>query len=290
MANLLASARAGGYGVGYFEAWDGVSMEAVLEAAEEERSPVILGFGCMMTSGHWLDNGGLEQHAGIGTALASRAEVPVALLLNEAQTEEQAHRALGLGFNAVMLDTSNWPVEEAIRAVSNLVREAHSRGVIVEAELGKLPDFHEGSVSEGRLTDPEEAAAFVEATGADCLAVSIGNVHLQTEGRSPVDLQRLAAIRERVSVPFVIHGGTGFPPDAVAGAIALGAVKFNVGTELKRAYLEAVKQGLSALPAGADVHAVAGSHKDQDFLHAGKEAMKAKVRERMRLYGSSGRA
>src|SRR5579872_6863231 len=109
MTVLLDRALQGGYGVGYFEAWDSYSLEAVCEAAEEERSPVILGFGCMMVADRWLDDGGVELLAGIGRSVAARAGGPVSLLLNEARTYEQAVRAMAAGFNAVMLDTSAWP-------------------------------------------------------------------------------------------------------------------------------------------------------------------------------------
>src|SRR5262245_41519280 len=118
MTSLLERAWKNGYGIGYFEAWDSYSLEAVCDAAEEDRAPVILGFGCMMADRAWLDNGGVEVLGGIGQVAAERARVPVALLLNEAQTFDQAVRALQAGFNAVMLDTSAWPEPEAREAVS----------------------------------------------------------------------------------------------------------------------------------------------------------------------------
>src|SRR6185369_10896284 len=118
----------------------------------------------------------------LGRVRAERTTVPVALLFNEAQTFDQALRAMDAGFNAVMLDTAVWPAEEAAGTVAELVRAAHPRGVAVEAELGRLPDATAAGIdrSHASLTDPEAAAAFVAATGVDCLAVSIGNVHLLT--------------------------------------------------------------------------------------------------------------
>ena len=156
----------------------------------------------------------------------------MALLLNEAQTLDQALRGVESGFNAVMLDTSGWAWDDAVTQVGELTRAAHASGVAVEGELGRLPDFIDGDVGRvaGSLTDPEQAAAFVAQTGVDCLAVSIGNVHLLTTRYAPVDLEHLEAISRRVSTPLVIHGGTSFPPDAVPRAIAAGVVKFNVGT------------------------------------------------------------
>ena len=137
---LLRQAQAGGYALGYFEAWDSYSLEAVCEAAEEERSPVILGFGGMMADRRWLDEGGVEALGALGRTRGERAAVPVGLLLNEAQTLEQALRGLDAGFNAVMLDTSAWPWDGALEVVAELARVAHIRDVAVEAELGRLPD------------------------------------------------------------------------------------------------------------------------------------------------------
>lgn len=298
MRVLLERARQREYGVGYFEAWDSYSLEAVLEAVEEERAPVILGFGCMMASRSWLDSGGIELLAGIGRAVAARARVPVALLLNEAQTYEQAVRGMEAGFNAVMLDTSAWSSQKALETVARLTREAHARGVAVEAELGRLPDAGEAGIdaSAGRrpspatLTDPDAAAEFVQQSGVDCLAVSIGNVHLLADGLAPVDLGRLEAIHRRVSVPLVIHGGTSFPPEAVPRAIAHGVAKFNVGTVLKRTFLDAVQDAMARWPHRVNVHEILGSHREADFMVAGQRAMKAKVKELIRLYGGTDRA
>jgi ketose-bisphosphate aldolase len=292
MPELMRDALSGGYGLGYFEAWDGYSLEAVCEAAEAERSPVILGFGGMMASREWLDDGGVEALAALGRVRAERLTVPCALILNEAQTLDQALRGIDAGFNAVMVDTSAWPYDEAVDAVAELVRVAHLRGVAVEAELGRLPDATgEGiDASSAALTDPEEAAAFVAATGVDCLAVSIGNVHLLTAHSAAVDMNRLAAIHTRVPVPLVIHGGTSFPPELVSEAVRNGVGKFNVGTILKRRFLSGAQESLSALNEPLDVHEVLGSHKAGDFLAAGKTAMREKVRELMRVYGSNDKA
>jgi ketose-bisphosphate aldolase len=292
MEELFQGARRDGYALGYFEAWDLYSLEASLEAAEAEASPVILGFGCMMADRDWLDQGGVEALGAIGRVEAQRAGVPVALLLNEAQTLEQALRGIGSGFNAVMLDTSAWAWDDTVAQVGELTRAAHARGVAVEGEVGRLPDATARGVddSQASLTDPEQAAVFVTQTGVDCLAVSIGNVHLLTTAYAPVDLDHLEAIARRVSTPLVIHGGTSFPPDAVSRAIAAGAVKFNVGTILKRAFFDGMRQSIQAQPEPPDVHLILGSHKSADVMNAGKARMREKVQELMRVYGSSGRA
>jgi ketose-bisphosphate aldolase len=282
LADLLADARAGGYAVGYFEAWDGYSLDAVLDAAEAERAPVVLGFGCLLADQDWLEAGGIESLAGLGRAAAERSRVPVSLLLNEAHTPAHGLRGVDAGFNAVMVCSSE------VETVARLVRETHARGAGVEGELGTLPDADDAT--HASLTDPNEAAAFVEATGVDCLAVSFGNVHV-LEGRSAVvDLDLLAAIHGAVDVPLVVHGGTSFPADAVGAAIERGVAKFNVGTALKRAFLDGLTEAVSSTAADASPHDLLGSHGPDDLLAAGQRRMTAVVRELMRLYGSGARA
>jgi ketose-bisphosphate aldolase len=292
LTTLLADARAHGYAVGYFEAWDGCSFEAVVEAAEAERAPAIIGAGCLLGNQPWLDGGGIELLGAVGSALARSARVPVALLLNETHTLEQSLGGLDAGFNAVMMHTGELGYTEAVSEVGKLVVAAHARGAAVEAELGNLPDAARGTIddSAASLTDPDEAASFVQATGVDCLAVSVGNVHLLRHGNAVIDLDRLRAVHARVSVPLVIHGATGFPHDDVAPAIAAGVAKFNVGTALRRAFLHGLTEAVAGLPADPDVHAAIGSHAPPDVLEAGKAAMVTVVRDLIRQYGGVGRA
>ena len=283
-AELLADARAGGYAVGYFEAWDGYSLDAVIRAAELEGSPAIVGFGCLLVDQDWLDRGGIEILAHTGSLAAERSAVPVSLLLNEAHTLGHGLRGVESGFDAVMLCTSD------IDANAALVQAAHAAGVAVEGELGTLPDGDSGGRiddSGSSLTDPVEAAAFVTATGVDALAVSIGNIHTLEGGRAPVDLARLEAIRQAVDVPLVIHGGTSFPADAVPAAVEHGVAKFNVGTALKRAYLDGLRS--HALPE-LSPHDLVGSHREPDLALRATEPMIECVRALMRLYGSAGMA
>ena len=306
MRDLLRAARNDGYAVGYFEAWDQHSLEAVLEAAEEARSPVILGFGCEIMDRRWYDGGGQRRLAALGVAAAEGATVPTALLLNEAATFGQAVRGLDLGFNAVMLDTSHLSFEENIAATRGMADAAHAVGADVEGELGRLPDasgalvgqdciLPSGSQIENlrhrpRLTDPEQAARYVAETGVDALSVSVGNVHVMTEGEARIDFERLGLVREAVEAPLVIHGGTGFPDGAVARAIALGVAKFNVGSILKQIFLDGIRGAIAALPAKVNLQEAVGSRKAGDLLQRAKDRMKAEVMRRMALYGSAGKA
>jgi ketose-bisphosphate aldolase len=292
LQQILGNARSDGYAVGYFEAWDACSLEAVLAAAEAESAPVILGFGAMMVDGTWLDGGGIEVLGAIGQSYAARSSVDVALLFNEAHTLDQAKRGIDAGFNAVMIDTHSWPTEDAIVAVKELCRVAHQSGVAVEGELGSPAEASASGVdrSHERLTDPEEAGRFVEETGVDCLAVSVGNVHILMDQEASIDLDRLRAIYERVDVPLVIHGGTSFPPSAVLPAVALGVAKFNVGTVLKHAFWDGLASAVDAAGRPPDVHRLLGSHKNSDAMATAQEQMTAKVRSLIEEYGGSGRS
>jgi ketose-bisphosphate aldolase len=291
LQHILSKARTDGYAVGYFEAWDACSLEAVLAAAEEESAPVILGFGAMMVDGTWLDSGGVEVLGAVGRSYAARSSVDVALLFNEAHTLDQARRGIDAGFNAVMIDTHSWPTHDAIVAVRELCRVAHQSGVAVEGELGSPAEATASGVdhSHESLTDPDEAAHFVAETGVDCLAVSVGNVHIMMDREASIDMERLHSIHERVEVPLVIHGGTSFPPAAVAPAIALGVAKFNVGTVLKHEFWDGLESSVRSVGTNPEVHKLLGSHKEPDVMAVAQQRMTTKVRSLIRQYGGSER-
>ena len=165
MREILRDALKGKYAVGYFEPWDQYSMEAVIQAAENMSSPVIVGCGGIMMDKDWFERGGMEVLAGIGRVLADRSKVPTALLLNEVNTFDEIERGLAYGFNAVMLDTSHLPFEENVRMTQRVVAAAHAVDVDVEAELGHLPlGFGEEGREKSFQTDPEKATEFVERT------------------------------------------------------------------------------------------------------------------------------
>ncbi|MGQ9625341.1 MAG: class II fructose-bisphosphate aldolase [Anaerolineae bacterium] len=284
LKEILQDALKGGYAVGYFEPWDQYSMEAVIQAAEKMNSPVIIGCGGMMMDKEWFDRWGMEGMAALGRVLARRSKVPTALILNEVEAFEQIVRGLVWGFNAVMLDSSHLPYEENVRLTQKVVEVAHAVGADVEAELGHLP-VGSGEGSESSLTDPEQAADFVARTGVDALAVSIGNVHILLEGKSEeLDFNRLAQIRQKVGVPLVIHGGTGFPDEAVRRAISLGVAKFNVGTVLKQAFLRGMAEALDETPEDASPQEVIGSRKESDIMAHARKRMRQEVERLITLY------
>jgi ketose-bisphosphate aldolase len=289
MREILGDALNGKYAVGYFEPWDQYSMEAVIGAAENLNSPVIIGCGGLMMDRDWFTGMGMEVLAGIGKVLAHRSKVPTALLLNEVSTFEQIEQGLRYGFNAVLLDTSHLSFKENVRLTQMVVAAAHSVNVDVEAELGHLP-FGSGEHDKGQpfLTDPDQAAEFVDRTKVDALAVSIGNVHVLLKGKSEqLDFDRLERMHRLVKVPLVIHGSSGFPDGAVSRVIDLGVAKFNVGTVLKRAYWTGLQEALARTPDNANPQHVIGSRGVSDiFVHA-RERMRAAVERLIALYMAS---
>ncbi len=281
---MLQDALEGQYAVGYFEPWDIASMEAVVDAAENQGCPVIIGCGGVMMNQAWFDRTGMASLAALARILALQSRVPTALLLNEVNTFEQIERGLALGFNAVMLVSADRPYDQNVALTKQVADAAHAAGAAVEGELGHLPDGGGPSSERDSLTDPDQAADFVARTGVDSLAVSIGNVHCLRDGTAAVDLDRLAEIRRRVLVPLVIHGGTGFPDSAVPRAISHGVSKFNVGTILKRRFLEGLRGALAELPESADVQQVMGSRKASDVVSIAKDRVRQEVERRMLLY------
>jgi len=285
-AELLAHARRHGYAVGYFESWDIASLEGVIDAAEQRRAPVIVGFnGEFLARPDRVPPARLEWYAALGRAAAESARVPCALMFNECPADAWVERATRLGFNLVMLADANAGYADLARRVAELVRVARPRGVAVEAELGVLP--HDAGAGTS-LTDPDLAAAFVRETGADLLAVSAGNVHVLLEGECGLDLPRLAAIRDKVDVPLVLHGGSGIADRSLTQAIALGVAKVNYGTYLKQRTVAAIRRALAACD--ANPHHVLGDGSDTDLIVLARRAVREAVLERIELLGCCGRA
>lgn len=287
---LLAGCRAGGYAVGYFESWNLESLQGVLDAAEQTRSPVIVGFSGEFLSGRErLAPERLALYGALGRAAAEASSVPCGFIFNECPDDSWVLAAIESGFNLVMPADPTRSYEDYVRRVQRIVAHARARQVAVEAELGELPcgvAGHEGHT--GQLTDPEVAQRFVSETGVDLLAVSVGNVHVQMTGETDLDLERLAAIHARVPVPLVLHGGTGIAPRSLQAAIRLGVAKVNYGTCLKQAYLKAVRAAISQ--ESGDPHVLLGRGGPRDVLVEGRLAVRDAVLQRIGLLGCCGRA
>lgn len=289
MNELLARARAGGYAVCYCESWNLESLQGVIEAAEELRSPVIAGFnGGFLMHPDRARPERLAYYGGLAAAV-SASSAPVAFLLNETDDLAQIEEGLGAGFNALMVENACLGPEAYLQRVKDVVRMARAKGVSVEAQIGHLPNSWDAGGG-GDLTDPARARAFVNETGIDALGVSIGNVHILTRGKAAIDLESLRKIHEAVDIPLVIHGGTGFPAELAGDAIALGVVKFNFGTNLKQAYLAAVRKAAEAYAEPMNPHHFLGIGGDRDIMTAGRNAVKQKTKELILAYGYAGRA
>jgi ketose-bisphosphate aldolase len=288
MKEILEDARHRGYSACYCESWNLESLQAVVEAAEAERSPIIAGFngGFLLRSGRTTFEQ-LGYYASLRAALA-RASVPVTFLLNESDSLEQIEQAIELGFDAVMPENENLSEEDYARLVKEVVKKAHAKGVTVEAQVGHLADASGGT--EADPTDPDAARSFVEATQIDALGVAVGNVHILTSGKRRLDLSALEKIRAVVEIPLVLHGGTGIPLEMAPRCIELGVAKVNFGTGLKQAYLAAVAEKLAKYHEPMSPHPFLGLGGDNDLLVAGREAVKAEVAKLLRAYCSAGMA
>ncbi len=234
MKTMLQEARRTRMAVGAFEFWSLDSAQAVVEAAEEAGTPVILQAGSIECA-----FAGMKNLVEAARRTAEAASVPVALHLDHAERIDLVRAAIDAGFTSVMIDASGRPFDENVAMTRQVVAMAAAAGVDVEAELGRLPGTEGGAVTEegdDALTDPDEAARFVRETGIDALAVSIGTRHGFYRSTPRIDLDRLARIADRVSLPLVLHGGSGTPPDKIVAAIALGIAKVNICTEFIAAF------------------------------------------------------
>jgi len=284
--DLLNDAMSNSYVVGYFESWDIYSLEAVIEAAEEVGSPVIIGFGESVVDYKWYDSGGIEKLASLGLVAAHNAKVPVSLIFNEISTFEHAIRGIKSGFNVVMLDSAHLQFSDHLKLTTELVKVAHSVDVAVEAEVGVLPTNEEnGTITEGKVTNPDDALEFVKKTKIDALAVSIGNVHLMKDDSANIDIKLLKEIHDIIDIPLVVHGGTGIPDNIIPELIKYGVAKINVGTILKKIFFGTLKKETNqGLDNNYNIHDIIGSKKSTDIMEKTKSKIKEEVKRRIKFY------
>jgi len=279
MKELLQEADKGGYAVGAFNANNMEIVQAIIEAAEEESSPVIL-----QASQGAIKYAGIEYIVGMVKVAAEKATVPVALHLDHGTSFEQIIQCVRHGFSSVMMDASKYPLEENIAIVKKVVEIAGCAGVSVEAELGKIGGTEDDiSVDEREalMTVPKEAAYFAEQTKVDALAVAIGTAHGPYKGTPKLDFARLEEINKLVATPLVLHGASGVPDEAVVKAISLGVCKINIDTELRQAFVTGIREVLEAKPQEIDPRKVLGP---------AKEALKEVVKGKIALFGCRGKA
>lgn len=291
LPELLESARAGRYAVGYFEAWDDSSLEAVTRAAEVHRSPVIIGIGGLSTDPGWLADVGIGLYGRAAEYLASASTVPTAVLLNEVHSVEEAVLGIGAGYNALMIHTQGWAWDRLVSDTARLVAAAHAADIAVEGEVGALAEMRDGEYVDAgsSYTTVDQAVSFVDATGVDCLAVAVGSVHFVTGNHVPtVQTGLITEIAAAVDVPLVLHGGSGTPDEQVRAAIAAGISKINVGTRLKHVYGRALRAALAT--DSGDPNLEFGSRTAGDVSSAAAAALEVEVGRLMAVFGSAGKA
>jgi len=230
IADQLKKAQQEGYAIPLFDIFDIQGAEGMFAAVEEKRAPVIAGIYSAL-----MEKPNAHAFAAYLRQRASDASVPVSLMLDHGASFEQCIQAISYGFSDVMFDGSRLPLADNIAHTQMVVRAAHAVGVAVEAELGHVGSGHEyQEVAAKRIgfTDPETAWQFVDQTGVDFLAIAIGNAHGLYRGDPHIDIDLLADIRSRVSLPLVLHGGTGISEEQFRAAIAHGIAKVNVATDL----------------------------------------------------------
>lgn len=246
--DLLRHAQDNSYAVGYFEAWNLESLLAVVRAAEVACSPVMVGFcGEYLASPQRKFKEDINLYGALARQVAQEASVPVATLLNESIDMNVAYQGVKADFDMVMFVDEGMPVDKLTVATRKLVEFAHACDVAVEGEVGSLgmADQSTGQQRAGHRTDPEIAAKFVAETGVDALAVSIGNVHFLEGSKVKLDFDLLEQLHGRVSVPLVLHGGTGVDKAEFRPGIERGVAKVNVGAGLKRVVIESNRKYLA---------------------------------------------
>ena len=280
---MLEKAKAGHYAVGQFNINNLEWTKSVLLTAEELQSPVILG----------VSEGAGKYMTGFGTVAAMvkamhdelGITVPVALHLDHG-TYEGCYKCIKAGFTSIMFDGSHYPIDENVEKTKELVQVAHAMGMSIEAEVGSIGGEEDGVVGMGECADPDECKRVADL-GVDMLAAGIGNIH----GKYPANwkglsFETLDAIQQKTGVmPLVLHGGTGIPADMIKKAISLGVAKINVKTECQLVFAEATRKYIEE---GKDL---AGKGFDpRKLLAPGFEAIKAKVKEKMEIFGSIDKA
>jgi len=277
MNDILLPAQEGKYGVGFFNAVNVEMAKAVIETAEELQAPVMIGTAEVLLPAMPLVN-----VADYLIPMAKRAGVPVCVHYDHGLSFEKCMEALKLGFSSVMYDCSTEDYETNVKKVAEMVRICHAMGVTVEGELGHVGD-NDGA---GKLekpsdfyTDPDAAEDYVRRTGIDALAVAVGNAHGDYKFTPKLDFERIETIAGRTGVPLVLHGGSGLSDDDFRKAVEKGVCKVNIFTDLDKAGKAGIEKGLQE-NAGTMM----------SLLPYEIEAMKAVVAEKIRLFGSEGKA
>ena len=275
---MLKKAQEGHYAVGAFNVENMEMVMAVLKAAEEMNSPVI-----MQTTPSTVKYAGLDYYLAMVRAAAERTTVPVAMHLDHGNSFDLAMQALRTGYTSIMIDGSHESFEDNIALTRRVTDACAPSGISVEAELGKVGGKEDDLVADhdSPYTDPQQAKEFAERTNVTSLAVAIGTAHGFYKCTPKLDFERLSAIREVVSIPLVLHGASGVPDDAVRESIKRGICKVNFATELRVAFSNGVKKYLAENPDAFD---------PKKYSAVGMEYVTELVKEKISVCGSEGQA
>ncbi|MEK5379889.1 class II fructose-1,6-bisphosphate aldolase [Niallia sp. FSL W8-0635] len=279
MHEMLQKAKQGKYAVGQYNMNNFQWVEAILQAAEEEKAPVIVA-----ASDRIVDYlGGFKTIAVVVKQLVKELNitVPVALHLDHGMNVERCKQAIDAGFSSVMIDGSHYSIEENIRMTKEVVEYAKPKGVSVEAEVGTVGGMEDGLIGGIQYADPLECVRLVHEAGVDALAAALGSVHGPYQGEPVLGFDEMKEIAELTGVPLVLHGGSGIPDYQIRKAIELGHAKINVNTECLQAWAKAVRQVLAENPEVYDARFI---------LTPGMEAVKEAVRNKIKEFGTSQKA
>lgn len=276
---FLIEARKRGYAVAAFNVHTLEMLQAVVEAAEESKAPLIL-----QTTVGTIKHLGIEYITSAAKTAAAKASVPIALHLDHCEDFELIIQCMRAGYTSVMIDASRHPFEENVKRTKKVVAVAKALGVNVEAEFGKVGGVEDDIVvdeADAMIADPLECEKFIELTGVHTLAPAIGTAHGIYRGEPNIAFDRIEEIAKKVDVPLVLHGGSGIPAELVKRCVSLGMAKMNVATELKNAFTESIKQSFLNHPDEMD---------PRSYMTSAKAIVKQLAKEKIELCGSAGRA
>jgi len=275
--DILKNALENGYAIPAFNFTNMENLEAIIEAAEELNSPVII-----QTSQRAIDYAGFEYLADLGKGAAERAKVPVTLHLDHGQSYDYNMKAIRLGWTSLMMDASKESFETNVERVKEVVKAAKYLGISVEAELGVVGGKEDDiEVDEVIYTKVSEAVEFYNSTGCDSLAIAVGTAHGVYKGEVKINFNRIREIKNKINIPLVLHGSSGVPNEMVVEAVRSGINKVNYDTELKQANTKAMKKFLSENPEVYDIRKI---------FKPCMEAMKNVVKEKIIACNSNNKA
>ena len=279
MTDMLNKALEEKYAVGQFNINNLEWTQAVLQAAQEEKSPIILG----VSEGAAKYMGGTKVVVAMVNALMETMDitVPVSMHLDHGSSFETAKEAIDAGFPSVMIDNSAMPIDENIKNTKKVVDYAHARGVSVEAEVGTVGGEEDGVVGNVIYADAEECKRMVDEAEIDALAAALGSVHGTYAGEPVLGFDEMKEISELTGTPLVLHGGSGIPEHQIKKAIEFGHTKINVNTELQQVWAKRTREIIAS---DQDVY------DPRKIIGPGKENIIESVKEHMRMFGSSNKA